>query len=218
MDAQTRKDLTAQGYIRRMFAETENGEFRVGYKDLYNNFAESERTVWVNWTAEDVDIIIQRYNLLTSALARIGRVHDQLNDEESRKKLLSASDIEIWNTYVRPYEPMEVNWDELYPIPPCEPDELMSLIYAIHERSQLGDIIEEEELLWEQYCKWKEEQSQKRIPFNRRSSANLIERAMRYEKFISLCAPEIVVTEEGRWLAEEMVLYYFGKEEPVIWD
>ena len=32
MDAQTRKDLTAQGYIRRMFAETENGIFKVGYE------------------------------------------------------------------------------------------------------------------------------------------------------------------------------------------
>ncbi len=218
MNAQTRKDLTPQGYIRRMFAETENGKVTVGYENPYSNFAEEERTFYVNWTAEDVDTAVQRYNLLTSALARIGRLHDQLNDEESRKKLLSEADLEIWNTYVRPYEPMEVNWDELYPIPPCEPDEMMSLIQKIHERGQLGDLIEEEELLWKQYCMWNEEQSQKRIPFNRRSAANLIERAMRYERFISLGAPEIVVTEEGRCLAEEMVLYYFGKEEPLIWD
>lgn len=46
----------------------------------------------------------------------------------------------------------------------------------------------------------------------------MITRAMRYEKLISLGAPEIVVTEEGRLLAEEMVLYYFGKEEPIVWD
>ena len=218
MNAQTRKDLTPQGYIRRMFAETENGKFSVGYADPYNGFAEEERSFQINWTEEDAETVVQRYNLLTSALARIGRVHDQLNDEESRKKHLSESDLEIWNTYVRPYEPMEVNWDELCPIPPCEPDELMSLIYSIHERSQLGDLIEEEEKLWNQYCMWNEEQSQKRIPFNRRSCADLIERAMRYERFISLGAPEIVVTEEGRCLAEEMALYYFGKEEKPVWD
>ena len=41
---------------------------------------------------------------------------------------------------------------------------------------------------------------------------------MRYEKLIRMGVPEIVITEEGRCLAEEMVLYYFGKEEPVIWD
>ena len=65
---------------------------------------------------------------------------------------------------------------------------------------------------------WEEEQSQKRIAFNRRSCANLIKRAMRYERFISMGAPEIVIMEEGRCLAEEMVLYYFGKEEPIVWD
>ena len=217
MNAQTRRDLTPQGFIRRMFAETENGKVTVGYENPYNYFAEDERILQLNWTEEDADAVVQRYNLLTSALARIARLYEQLGDEENRTKLLSETDLEIWNTYVRPYEPMEVNWEELYPIPPCEDDELMSLIQAIHDRGQEGDLIEEEELLWEQYCVWREEQSQKRIPFNRRSAADMIERAMRYERFISLGAPEIVVTEEGRCLAEEMVLYYFGKEEQLVW-
>lgn len=218
MNGQMRSDLTPQGYIRHMFAETVNGEFKVGYENPDNDFAEEERSFHVNWTAEDAEKTVQRYNLLTFALARIGRIHDQLKDEESRKRLLSKADLEVYNTYVHPYEPMKVNWDELYPIPPCEPSELMSLIQGIHERGRYGDLIEEEELLWKQYCMWNEEQSQKRIPFNRRSCADLITRASRFERLISLGAPEIVVTEEGRCLAEEMVLYYFGKEEPIIWD
>ena len=218
MNTQTRKDLTPQGLIRRMFAETENGKVSVGFENPYSYFAEEERTFHLNWTEEDADTVIQRYNLLTLSLARIARVHDQLEDEENRIRLLSKDDLKVWETYVRPYEPMEVEWDELYPIPPCEPDELMSLIAAIHERSQLGDIIEEEHKLWDQYCRWNEEQSQKRIPFNRRSAADMVARAGRYERLISLGAPDIVVTEEGRCLAEEMVLYYFGKEEPIIWD
>ena len=53
MDSQTRKDLTPQGYIRRMFAETENGIFKVGYESPYNSFTEEERSVYVNWTEED---------------------------------------------------------------------------------------------------------------------------------------------------------------------
>ncbi len=213
MNEKMRNDLTPQGYIRHMFAETENGKLKIRYADF-----NEEITYDLNWTEDDVEETVQRYNLLTSALARIGRIHDELEDEENRRKLLSEADLEIWNTYVRPYEPMEVNWDELYPIPPCEPHELMDLIQAIHERSQDGDIIEEEELLWKQYCMWREEQSQKRIPFNRRSCANLISRAARYERLISLDAPEIVVTEEGRCLAEEMVLYYYGEEEPIFWE
>ena len=217
MNAQMRNDLTPQGYIRHMFAETQNGEFKVGYTEFFNDSVEQERTLQLNWTAEDAEKVEQRYNLLTSALARIGRLHDQLENEENRKKLLSESDFEVWNTYVQPFEPMEVNWDELYPLSPCEPEELPYLICEIHERA-IGDLIEEEELLLKLYYMWREEQSQKRIPFNRRSSADMITRAMRYEKLISIGAPEIIVTEEGRLLAEEMVLYYFGKEEPIIWD
>ena len=218
MTEQLRNDLTPQGYIRNMFAETVDGKLTVIYGDPYNNFAEAEKTLFLNWIAEDVDKAIEKYNLLTFALARIGRVHDMLNDEESRNELLSQADLEVWNTYVRPYEPITVNWDELYPIPPCEPSELMQLIYDIHERSIYGDLIEAEELLWKRFCQWREAQSRLRIPFNRRSSADLIMRAVRYEKLVALGAPEIVITEEGRCLAEEIVLYHFGKEEPVVWE
>ena len=218
MNAQIRNVLTPQGYICRMFAETENGAFTLEYENSENGCIEDKRTFYVNWTAEDAEKTVRRYTALTSALTRIGRLHDQLQDEESRKQLLSPADLEVYETYVRPYEPMEVNWDELYPIPPCEPDQLMSLIDETFERGKFGDLIEEEELLLQRYCMWREEQSQKRIPFHRRSCADLITRAARYERLISLGAPEIVVTEEGRCLAEEMVLYDFGKEQPIVWE
>ncbi len=44
------------------------------------------------------------------------------------------------------------------------------------------------------------------------SPVNYIIRARRYAKFNAMGAPEIVITEEGRCLAEEMVIYYYGKE------
>ena len=216
MTEEMRNDLTPQGYIRQMFRETADGKLAITY---YPFIGEPEtRTYEVNWTAEDAEQIVSRYMLLTNALARIGRLHDKMEDKEDWYRLLEEADLEVWNTYVQPYEPMEVNWDELYPIPPCAPDELMSLIHEIHERGRYGDLIEEEEMLWKQYCMWNEEQSQKRIPFNRRSSADMILAAKRYEGAIRLGAPEVVVTEQGRGLAEEMILYYFGKEEPIVWD
>lgn len=216
MTREMRDDLTPQGYIRQVFRETQDGKLSITY---YPFIGEPETiTYQVNWTEEDAEQIIQKYNLLTFALARIGRLHDQLEEEENRRKLLSEDDLHVWNTYVKPYEPMAVDWEQLYPISPCKPDELMSLIQEIHERAQFGDLIEEEEMLWKQYCMWREEQSQKRIPFDRRSAANMIQRARRYEKLIRMNAPEVVVTEEGRGLAEEMILYYAGKDEPIVWE
>ena len=72
MTEQMRNDLTPQGYIRHMFAETENGRFTVGYKNPDNNFIEEERIFEVRWTADDAEEIEEKYNLLTFALARIG--------------------------------------------------------------------------------------------------------------------------------------------------
>lgn len=216
MTREMRDTLTPQGYIRQLFRETQDGKLSITY---YPFIGEPETiTYQVNWTEEDAEQIIQKYNLLTFALARIGRLHDQLEDEQSRNKLLSEDELQIWNTYVKPYEPMVVDWEQLYPIPPCEPNELMPLIQEIHERAEFGDLIEEEEKLWKQYCMWREEQSQKRIPFHRRSSADLIQAARRYEMAIRLDAPELVVTEQGCSLAEEMVLYYAGAEVPIVWD
>ena len=201
MTEEMRRDLTPQGYIRQLFRETKGETLAITY---YSVWGEPETcTYQVHWNEGDAEQIVQRYNILTSALARIGRLHDQLEDEENRKNLLTPEQLEIWNTYVRPYEPFEVD---------------LAVIAAIRERAQFGDLFEEEEEFWKRYCMWREAQSQMRIPFNRRSSADMIERARRYEQFVSLYAPEMVVTEEGRCLAEEMVLYYAGKEEPIVWD
>ena len=145
MTEEMRNDLTPQGYIRQMFRETADGKLAITY---YPFAGEPEtRTYEVNWTAEDAEQIVSRYILLTNALVRIGRLHDKMEDNADWYRLLEEADLEVWNTYVQPYEPMEVNWDELYPIPPCAPDELMSLIHEIHERGRYGDLIEEEDMV-----------------------------------------------------------------------
>lgn len=201
MTQEMRNDLTPQGYIRQLFRETQAGKLAI--TDCPFDGEPETHTYEVSWTAEEAEGIVQRYNLLTAALTRIGRLHDRLKEEKDRTELLTADQLDIWNTYVRPYEAFEVD---------------LRVIYDIHERGQLGDLAEEEEQLWKRYCMWRESQSQQRIPFHRRSAADMIQRARRYEKLISMHAPELVVTEEGRCLAEEMVLYYAGKEDPIVWD
>lgn len=201
MTREMRSDLTPQDYIRHMFQETKDGKLSITY---YPHIGEPEILTYpVNWSEDDAEEIVRKYDLLTLALARIGQHGDRLDDRATREKLLRAEDLEIWNTYICPDEPFA-----------CD----LSIIEEIHQRAQLGDLFDEEEELWKRFCMWREEQSQKRIPFHRRSSANMIQRARRFEKLIRLHVPEMVVTEEGRCLAEEMVLYYAGEEEPIVWD
>ena len=44
----------------------------------------------MDWTKNDADALVERYNTLTSALARIGELHGELEDEAKRKELLSS--------------------------------------------------------------------------------------------------------------------------------
>ena len=199
MTEEMRSKLTPQEYIRQLFKETKDGRLTITY---YPYIGEPETLTYnVSWTENDAEQIIAKYNLLTSALTRIGRAARVENMELT--DLLTDEDLKVFNTYIRPYEPFEVD---------------LTVIADIKERAKLGDITEEEEELWKRYCMWNEEQSQTRIPFNRRSSADMIMRARRYEAFVGVNAPEAVVNSEALSLAEEMVLYYAGEEQPIVWE
>lgn len=199
MTEEMRSKLTPQEYIRELFRETKDGKLPITY---YPYIGEPETFTYnVSWTADDAEQIIAKYDLLTSALTRIGRAARVENVELT--DLLTDEDLKVFNTYILPYEPFEVD---------------LTVIADIKERAELGDITEEEEELWKRYCIWNEEQSQTRIPFNRRSSADMIMRARRYEALVGVNAPDSVVNSEGLSLAEEMVLYYAGEEQPIVWE
>ena len=199
MTEEMRRDLTPQGYIRKMFEESRDGKLTVV------DYTEEEPvsvTYDVSWSEAEMEEIVVKYNLLTSSLTRIARLHDRLKNERSIERLLSEADREVYNVYVREYEPFEVD---------------PAVVYEIYDRNEEDRSDEDKELL-KRFFAYREEQSRKRIPFSRRTSVYMIIRANRYEKLVSLRAPELVITEEGRALAEEMVIYYAGKEEPVTFD
>ena len=129
MTEQERNELTPQDYIRKMFEETKGNKLVVECKDEYG-FGKTEEMVYeLNWTKEDAEKIIQQYNLLTSALARMAPIHEQLKNEKNRQKLLTQQDLQIWETYVKDYEPFDVDF---------------AIVDDIMMRA-VGDLCEEEE-------------------------------------------------------------------------
>ena len=68
---------------------------------------------------------------------------------------------------------------------------------------------EEEQYLLERHYEWFEAQSLKCLPKSAYSPMNLILRAKRYEYLVSHKAPKSVIDEEGRGLAEEIILYNY---------
>ena len=60
----------------------------------------------------------------------------------------------------------------------------------------------------DRHYQWFGEQCLERLPKRAYPSKFLVNRAQRYKYFISKGAPKSVIDEEGRALAEEMILYY----------
>ena len=112
--------------------------------------------------------------------------------------MLTSEQLDVWNTYICDFDGTfdsgEHNLEELY------------------VRREDGDELSDEELkVLERHYEWFEEECLKRFPKKVYSSKFLVNRAQRYEYFISQNAPKCVIDEEGRCLAEEMILYYAAK-------
>ena len=198
MTEDIRSECTPQDYIHKLFCETKDGELTINYFPFFDQ--PYSFTYRMDWTKQDVEAIVEHYNSLTAALTRIGKCHNELEDEARRKELLSSNELEVWDTYIRPFEPFEVDLD---------------IIADLHFRSETDSLEDEEYELLERHHDWFVANSHQRLPFDRWCPAHLINRAQRYEKLIELKAPECVVTQEGRFLAEEMVLYYHCKKKLV---
>ena len=191
MTEDIRKECTPQDYIRRLFCETKGGELKISYFPFLDQ--PYSFTYRMDWTNQDAEAIVARYNSLTAALTQIGKCHNKLGDEKKRKELLSPKELDVWDTYIRPFESFEVDSDA---------------IADLYFKSETDSLEDEEYELLDRYYDWFVTNSRKRLPFDRWCPAKLVNRAQRYEKLIELNAPQSVVAEEGRFLAEEMVLYY----------
>lgn len=196
MNEDIRRECTPQDYIRKLFHETKDGKLKIHYFPFLDQPYSS--TYRMDWIKNDAETMVERYNTLTSALTRIGELHGELEDEAKRKELLSSEELNVWDTYIRPFEPFEVDSD---------------IISELRFRSETESLDDEDCELLERHHDWFVANSHKRLPADRWCPSHLINRAQRYTKLIELGAPDVVVEEEGRFLAEEMVLYYHATKE-----
>jgi len=156
----------------------------------------------VDWSKDDCETLVARHTALTAALTRIGMLEREsegcLSDSEARLNLLTPEECEVWETYIRPFESFEAEDD---------------VLFELFARIEAGDdLSEEEQDIIEQYDEWYTERCKERMPpVGDYSSVPVIQRARRFTKLVTLGAPAVVTGEESRLLAEDMVLYYYGK-------
>lgn len=198
MTAEMRKELTPQQYIRQLFADTKDGKLQITYYYPFDYQEPYTLTYAMDWTEADVETMLQRYETLTAMLRKIAQLEDRLQEEENRKALLTPEEQRVWDIFIRPFSPFEVDEEE---------------IKELYYRGEFDTLDDEENALLERHWWWREGNTLERLPFLRRSPTSMILYARRYEALASLHAPQLLIEEAGRWLAEEMVLYCHGPQE-----
>lgn len=198
MTQEMRKEMTPQQYIHQLFSETKGGKLEITYHYPLDIEEPYTVTYTMDWTEKDMETMVRRYEKLSAMLQKFGTLQAELQEEGKRKTLLTAEEQKAWEIFIQLHSPFEV--DE-------------SVIEELYYRGEFDSLDDEENELLERHWWWRERNSLERLPFLRRSPTSMLLRARRYEKLVGWNAPEIVIQEEGRWLAEEMVLYYHGPQE-----
>lgn len=188
-----RLETTPIQHIRNLMNSITDEKLTIAYYDPID--PTYTRTYDVSSTVADTDKFVSKYEALVSALEAIGRVHEKLDSGVKAEDLLTPEQIDVWNRYI-------CDFDETFDAGECDLD----VIYDMRECG--APLSEEEQEVLERHYEWYEEQCLKRLPKNVYSPMHLINRAQRYEYLLSCNAPKTVINEEGRRLAEEMILYY----------
>ena len=191
-----RLETTPVQHIRNLIESIKDGKLTITYYDPID--PSYTRTYDVSCVAADSEEFVLKYEALVSALEAIGKVHDKLDFGAKIDDLLTPEQIAVWNTYIRDFDETfdagEINIGE---------------IYAMREDG--AELSDEEHEVLERHYEWFEVQCLKRLPKKAYSPMLLVNRAQRYEYLISCNAPKTVIDEEGRRLAEELILYYAVK-------
>jgi hypothetical protein len=184
-------EMTDDQYIRYLFDSCENNVLTVVRYDEVNDPWHLKHTM--DWTAADVNKLVDAFRSFRAALDRLAMAHDMLLRSNAPETLLTVEDFDIWNTYVRPLEGFDV------------PQETMQELF---ERNMANDLNEEEQDTLERYYDWATELCRQRLCGKFRDSYYLINRARRYERLVSLGAPQIILENEARTMAEEFVIFH----------
>lgn len=197
MTVDTRRELSPQEFIRRLFAETKDGKVSIEYQPFLDE--PYTATYEMDWTEEDAQRLVQHYEELTAALTKIGNQHNAMEVEENRNQLLTQAEQAVWDTYIRPFDPFDGDLDE---------------VAILEFRSETETLDDEEQELLERHYEWYEANCLQRLPVVKCTPTGVINRAKRYERLVSLNAPAVVILEEGRCLAEELALYFHNVQQP----
>ena len=189
-----RLETTPEQHIRNLMESIKDGMLTVTRYDPIE--PAYEQTYTVSCTPKNIEEIISKYESLVQSLEVLGAVHDKLVNGEKARNLLTREQTIIWNSYICDIE-------NEFDAGGYDIDEICSM------KESGAPLSDEEQDILEHYYEWFEEQCFVFFEKKAYSPVHLVIRARRYEYLVACKAPKIIIEEEGRCLAEEMILYYY---------
>ena len=193
-----RLEMPPVSYIRELMESIKDGKVTITYYEPVDPPYSLDYNV--SCTAADTEDFVTEYLSIAQTLEAIGEAKRHTDEGAVLEELLTAEQLDVWNTYIR-------DFDEEFDAGDYDLD----VIYDMRDSgAQLDD--DEQEVL-ERHHEWYEAQCLKRLPMRAHSPILLVNRAQRYEAFVRYNAPKTVIMEAGRTLTEEMLLYRYRTEE-----
>lgn len=178
---------TISAYVHTLFDESRDGWLTIGIDQDRFDYE-------VDWNENQAEELAGRCQRLVELLTELAPMQESLLQSTRR---LSKEQMDVWNTYLRPFPEHDMDNEALQ---------------AIWEKEAIGlPLNPQERKLSRQYDSWYEKQTLLRLPWERCAPSNLISCARRYARLVKLNAPEAVREHEARCLAEELVLYHCTK-------
>lgn len=185
--------LGAGEYVLAMFEATSKSGIL-----MLTDSSNSLRVHTMQWSREEALWLAEYIEQLCEQLKAIAPLWDKLGaTREENSHILSPQLLDVWDTYVR-----------MFPFEPPEP----GLRYTILD-GRYRDMSEAPEAR-EQYERYRTAVMQEclqRLPRKGTHPYDVIIRSIRYTRIASLGAPEIILRNEARRLAEAMVMYHFRR-------
>ena len=187
-----RLETTPVQHIRNLIESIKDGKLTVTYYDPIDPTYSLSYDVCC--TAADAGTFISKYEEIVRALEAIAVSPNKLINGVKLEDVLTLEQMDIWNTYLNfddDFDAGEYNLEEIYDM-----------------RESGAPLNDEEQELLERHYEWFEAQCFKHLPKKVYSPITFVNHVRRYEYLVFSNAPKTVIDEEGRRLAEEMILYY----------
>lgn len=229
--------LTPVDCINAMFSHTDcEGRLQIPAWPCDNDDINEETTAWLDcvmtWNDEDRNCVIAAYERLFAALRAIADVFDRLGvTREENKSILSGELLDIWDTYLRPFDLGDIDYDAVMDIEErMDAARLAADLAGLLEdaASENGEDISwhgeeesgvtaEEEALYDLYVAAVHADAERRLD-KALAAYDVIIRAKRVCKLMALNAPDIILNSEAKLLAQALAVNAYAESVELVSD